>query len=90
MNMINREERLLEERSKLATRIKELRKVEGWSQEDLEDETELSRRTIGHVENARFDLKFSTICKIARALHVSVSYLLDFEEDLERKEYDWE
>lgn len=36
MNMINREERLLEERSKLAIRIKELRKVEGWSQEDLE------------------------------------------------------
>ena len=64
MNMINREERLLEERSKLAIRIKELRKVEGWSQEDLEDEAELSRRTIGHVENARFDLKFS---KIGRA-----------------------
>ncbi len=90
MNMRNREERLSKERFKLANRVKELRRIVGWSQEDLEDEAELSRKTIGHVENARFDVKFSTICKIARALHVSVSYLLNFEEDLERKEYNWE
>ena len=63
---------------KLAKKIKELRKINGFSQDDLAVYSGIARSTIGNLETAQNDIVLSKLNKNAKALKVSLSELLDF------------
>ncbi len=62
---------------KLSHRIEELRKKKGLTQEELAEKAGLHRAYFWDIENGR-NISIKTAYKIARALDVSLSELLDF------------
>ena len=52
---------------KLAKKIKELRKINGFSQDDLAVYSGIARSTIGNLETAQNDIVLSKLNKIAKA-----------------------
>lgn len=63
---------------KLAKRIKELRKLNGYTQDDLAAASGIARSTIGNIETGQNDIVLSKLNKIAKALKVSLSDMLKF------------
>jgi len=63
---------------RLAKRIKELREAKGMSQEELAYRAGLYRTYIGHIENARYSPSAYVVYKIAKALKINSSELLNF------------
>ena len=57
---------------KIGLRIKELRQIEGLSQEKLAGEADLDRTYINSVENGRRNISIENIEKIAKALNVTI------------------
>lgn len=63
---------------KLAKRVKELRKLRGWTQDDLSFESRISRSTLGNIETAKNDVVFTKINMLAKAFQMSLSEFLNF------------
>lgn len=63
-------------------RLRAIRKSLNLSQEELAFEAELDRTYIGGIENGKRNVSLINICRLAEALHVSPSYLLEFDESL--------
>ncbi len=63
---------------KLALRIKELRKINNYSQDDLAAISNIARSTLGNIETAQNDITFSKLNKIAKAFNLSLSEFLNF------------
>ena len=60
----------------LKNRIEELRKEKGIKQEDLAIAVEVSRQTIGSLENGRYNPSIILAFKIARYFHMSIDYII--------------
>ncbi len=60
------------------TRVRQLRKEAGFSQEDFALEVGLDRTYMGGVERGERNLALLNIRKIAEGLHISPGQLLDF------------
>lgn len=69
----------LEITNKTAERIKHYRNLEGLSQERLAVLAGLNPAFIGHIERSLKCPTIDTLNKIASALHISLSELLDFD-----------
>ena len=65
----------------LGTRIRQLRKLLGFTQEVLAERADLDFRTIGSVERGESNLSINSLEKVAQALEVSPSFLLDLTKD---------
>jgi putative transcriptional regulator len=66
----------------LKNRLEEIRKQHGLKQEELADLLEVSRQTIGSLENGRYNPSILLAYKIARFFHVPVQEIfLDEEEN---------
>ena len=63
---------------KLAKRIKELRKQNNFSQDELSFRSNIARSSLGNIETAKNDVVLSKLNKIAKAFGISLSELLDF------------
>ena len=63
---------------KLAKRIKELRKLKNFTQDDLAYYSGIPRSTIGHIETAQNDVVFSKVNKISKAFGLELSDFLNF------------
>lgn len=63
---------------KLAKRIKELRKLNKITQDELSFRAGIGRSTLGNIETAQNDVTFSKINKIAKAFNLSLSEFLNF------------
>ena len=63
---------------KLAKRIKELRKINGYSQDDLSAYSGIARSTLGNIETASNDVTFSKINQLAKAFNMSLAEFLNF------------
>ncbi len=63
---------------KLALRIKELRKIHNYSQDDLAALSNIGRSTLGNIETAQNDITFSKLNRIAKAFNLSLSEFLNF------------
>ena len=63
---------------KLAKRIKELRKINNLTQDDLSYKTEIARSTLGNIETAKNDITFTKLYKIAEAFNITLSEFLNF------------
>lgn len=59
----------------LGTRIRQLRREMGWSQEHLALAAEIDRSYIGGVERGERNLSFTVLCRICVALKADVGTL---------------
>lgn len=67
----------------MKNRLEELRKQKGVKQEDLASALEVSRQTIGSLENGRYNPSIILAFKIARYFHMSIEEIFIYEEENE-------
>lgn len=64
----------------MINRIKELRKIKGFRQEDLAEAMGVSRQTIIAIENDKYNPTLELAMKLARRLGTTVEELFQLEE----------
>ena len=65
----------------MKNRLEELRKQRGIKQEDLAAELEVSRQTIGSLENGRYNPSILLAFKLARYFSMSIEDIFIYEDD---------
>ena len=70
----------MEIKEQIGLRIKELRKKEGISQQELSFRSDLDRTYITQVENGKRNISIVNIGKIANALNISIKELFNDEQ----------
>ncbi len=65
----------------MKNRLEELRKQRGIRQEELAAVLEVSRQTIGSLENGRYNPSILLAFKIARYFDVSIEEIFIYEEE---------
>jgi len=65
----------------LKNRLEELRKAKGLRQEELADILEVSRQTIGSLENGRYNPSITLAFKIAKVFNLSIEEVFIYEEE---------
>ena len=70
-----KDERLLQ----LGQKIRYERLKNGFSQEDLEEKSMVSRRTISEIERGNADIRYTNLLQIAEALNMTLSELMNFK-----------
>lgn len=66
----------------MENRLEELRKSRGLRQEELADALEVSRQTIGSLENGRYNPSILLAFKIARYFGLTIEEIFIYEEDI--------
>lgn len=69
------------EGGKLKNRLEEIRKERGIKQEELAAALEVSRQTIGSLENGRYNPSIVLAFKIARYFGVAIEEIFIYEEE---------
>ncbi len=64
----------------MKNRLEELRKTRGIKQEDLAAALEVSRQTIGSLENGRYNPSILLAFRIARYFDMSIEEIFIYEE----------
>jgi putative transcriptional regulator len=72
---------LNEESDGVKNRLEEIRKKRGIKQEELASALEVSRQTIGSLENGRYNPSIILAFKIARHFGLSIEEIFIFEEE---------
>ena len=65
----------------MKNRLEEIRKERGIKQEELAAALEVSRQTIGSVENGRYNPSITLACKGARYFDMSIEDIFIYEEE---------
>ena len=65
----------------MKNRQEEIRKSKGITQEELANALEVSRQTVGSLENGRYNPSIILAFKIARFFEVSIEEVFIYEED---------
>lgn len=65
----------------MKNRLEEIRKQHGIKQEELASALEVSRQTIGSLENGRYNPSIILAFKIARYFHMSIEEIFIYEEE---------
>ena len=65
----------------MKNRVEEIRKRHGIKQEELAAALEVTRQTIGSLENGRYKPSITLAFKIARYFHMSIEDIFIYEED---------
>ena len=63
----------------MKTRLEEIRKERGIKQEELAAALEVSRQTIGSLENGRYNPSIILAFKLARYFNMSIEDILKYE-----------
>lgn len=66
----------------MKNRLEEIRKQRGIKQEELAAILEVSRQTIGSLENGRYNPSISLAFKIARYFGMSIEDIFIYEEEV--------
>ena len=64
---------------KLAQRIKKIREIKGMTQADVAEQIAITPSACGQIERVAGNARFDTLCKIAAALQVKVTFLIDID-----------
>ena len=64
----------------MKNRLEEIRKAKGITQEELANTLEVSRQTVGSLENGRYNPSIILAFKIARFFEVSIEEVFIYEE----------
>ena len=67
----------------MKNRLEEIRREHGLKQEELADILEVSRQTIGSLENGRYNPSIILAFKIARYFHMNIEDISIYEEESE-------
>lgn len=70
----------------MKNRLEEIRKKRGIRQEDLANQLEVSRQTIGSLENGRYNPSIILAFRIARYFGMSIEEIFIYEEDKNEKQ----
>lgn len=70
----------------MKNRLEEIRKERGIKQEELAKILEVSRQTIGSLENGRYNPSITLAFKIARYFNMTIEEIFIYEEDDENDE----
>lgn len=65
----------------MKNRLEEIRKERGVTQEELASSLEVSRQTIGSLENGRYNPSILLAFKIARYFQMSIEEIFIYEEE---------
>ena len=65
----------------MKNRLEEIRKLRGIKQEDLAAALEVSRQTIGSLENGRYNPSIILAFKIARYFSMTIEEIFIYEEE---------
>ena len=65
----------------MKNRLEELRKARGIRQEELADILEVSRQTIGSLENGRYNPSIQLAFKIAKYFGMTIEKIFIYEEE---------
>lgn len=65
----------------MKNRLEEIRKKRGINQEQLAEALEVSRQTIGSLENGRYNPSITLAFKIARYFQMSIEEIFIYEEE---------
>ena len=65
----------------MKNRLEEIRKERGIKQEELAAALEVSRQTIGSLENGRFNPSITLAYKLARYFDMSIEDIFIYEEE---------
>ena len=68
----------------MKNRLEELRKARGMTQEELAEALEVSRQTVGSLENGRYNPSILLAFKIARLFHTTIVEVFLYEEQGEK------
>ncbi len=71
--------------TKLKNRIEEIRKDHGITQEQLASRLEVSRQTIGSLENGRYNPSILLAFKISKLFNMSIEEIFIYEESTENE-----
>ena len=64
----------------MKNRLEELRKASGMTQEELAEALEVSRQTVGSLENGRYNPSILLAFKIARLFETTIEEVFLYEE----------
>ena len=64
---------------KLAERLRKIRETKGVTQAEVADFIDITPSAYGQIERRAGTTRFDTLCKIADALSVRVTFLIDIE-----------
>lgn len=70
-----KDDRLLQ----LGQKIRYERTKRGLSQDDLEEISSVSRRTISEIERGNADIRYTNLYQLAEAFNLSISELVNFK-----------
>lgn len=65
----------------MKNRLEQVRKQHGMTQEELADRLEVSRQTIGSLENGRYNPSILLAFKLSRLFNTSIEDLFIYEEE---------
>ena len=65
----------------MKNRLEEIRKKQGIKQEELAEALEVSRQTIGSLENGRYNPSILLAFKIARYINITIEDMFIYEEE---------
>ena len=65
----------------MKNKLEELRKARGIKQEELADAMQVSRQTIGSLENGRYNPSILLAFKLAKYFEMSIEDIFVYEED---------
>ncbi|WP_033164290.1 helix-turn-helix transcriptional regulator [Clostridium sp. KNHs205] len=65
----------------MKNRLEEIRKKQGIKQEELAEALEVSRQTIGSLENGRYNPSILLAFKIARYFNMTIEDMFIYEEE---------
>ena len=71
----------IERRRTVKNRLEEIRKERGIKQEELAAALEVSRQTIGSLENGRYNPSITLAFKLARYVDMSIEDIFIYEEE---------
>ena len=69
----------------MKNRLEEIRKKRGINQEELATKLEVSRQTIGSLENGRYNPSITLAFKISRYFNMSIEEIFIYEEEKNEK-----
>lgn len=69
----------------MKNKLEEIRKEKGITQEELANALEVSRQTVGSLENGRYNPSIMLAFKIARFFDLSIEEVFIYEEDKNEK-----
>ena len=69
----------------MKNRLEGIRKEKGITQEELANALEVSRQTVGSLENGRYNPSIILAFKIARFFSLSIEEIFIYEEDKNEK-----